>query len=217
MMKRMMEILVIVAMGLSASAAEPAAPSAKTGMAAERAVSGEVATLLSSGRECLLSGKWTEAVALFEKARSLDSGNQEAAFGLSAAFIELKRYSDALPLLEKLAKDLPEHPMVKNNLAWVLLQDKDKTKGSGNAPRAIKLARSAMLDVPSDYSIWNTLGEAYYVSGQFDKALRAAECGLRLSVLAGLTNSPCKDLVVRCRKAAAAASLDKSDGPDETR
>lgn len=175
-------------------------------------VTSEVGTLLASGRECLVGGKWTEAMALFEKARSLDPVSNEAAFGLGAAYIELKRYDEALPLLEKLAKDVPDNPMVKNNLAWVLLHIKGQS--SVNATRAVKLARAALLDVPSDYSVWNTLGEAYYSAGQYDKALRAAQSGLRLSMLAGATNSPCRELFARCRKAAGAASLDTSD-PDQ--
>lgn len=169
-------------------------------------VSGEVAELLSSGRENLQNGKRAEALALFEKACRLDPSSQEAAFGLSAAYLELKRYEEALPILEKLNKDIPDHPMVKNNLAWALLKVKGTTPE--NATRAVKLARAAVLDVPSDYSIWNTLGEAYYATGQFEKGLSAAQSGLRLGQLAGVTNSPCRELAVRCRKAASAASLD---------
>jgi Flp pilus assembly protein TadD len=173
----------------------------------------EVGILLASGRENLIGGKYTEAVALFEKARTLDPTNQEAAFGLSAAFIETKRYEEAVPLLEVLNKSVPDNPMVKNNLAWALIHVKGPIPGG--AGRAVKLARSALIDVPSDYSIWNTLGEAYYAAGDFEKALRAAQSGLRLSALAGITNSPCRELVSRCRKAAGAASLDtmNSDRP----
>jgi len=172
-------------------------------------VSADVADLLSSGRDCLMNGKMTEAQALFEKACSLDPTNNEAAFGLSAAYIELKRYEQALPLLEKLNHEVPDNPMVKNNLAWALLKVKDVS--ATNAVRAVKLARGALLDVPSDYAIWNTLGEAYYATGQFEKGLSAAQSGLRLSQLAGMTNSPCRELMVRCRKAAGAASLDQDN------
>ncbi len=195
---------------LPAFAADTSAPPARVEGPAAADVSGEVGTLMASGRDSLIAGKSTEALALFEKAIALDPKSQEAAFGLSAALMELKRFGEARPVLEKLAREVPDHPMVKNNLAWVLLQD--KTQGStNNAARAIKLARSALLDVPSDYSIWNTLGEAYYAAGQFDKALRAAQSGLRLSDLAGITNSPCRELLIRSRKGA--ASLDKGDEP----
>jgi len=172
-------------------------------------VTGEVADLVSSGRDCLMNGKMTEAQALFEKACNLEPTNNEAVFGLSAAYLELKRFEQALPLLEKLNKAAPDSPMVKNNLAWALLKVKGTTPE--NAMRAVKLARGALLDMPSDFSIWNTLGEAYYATGQFEKGLNAAQSGLRLSQLAGVTNSPCRDLMARCRKAAGAASLEKED------
>jgi len=210
----MKTVIMSVAAGMAAclgmAAEGPLATMEKTAPTpSTREVAGEVGTLLVSGRSCLLDAKWTEAAALFEKACSLDSTNNEAAFGLSAAYIELKRCEDALPLLEKLVKAVPDNPMVKNNLAWVLLNIKGQA--AANAPRAIKLARSALLDVPSDYSIWNTLGEAYYAGGQFDKALRAAQSGLRLSLLAGATNSPCRELVSRCRKAAGASVLEEME------
>ena len=170
----------------------------------------EVSALMIGGRGALGEGRWREAVALFEKIRVLEPLNNEAVFGLSVAYIELKRFADALPLLESLAKAVPDSPMVKNNLAWTLLHVKD---ASGvNTARAVKLSRAAVLDVPSDYSVWNTLGEAYYASGRYDKALNAAESGLRLSRLAGITNSPCRELIVRCRKAAGNAGLDEQNG-----
>jgi len=189
-MKSVIFMVVFGVAGLSMAAEAVPAASAKTS---------EAALLAQSGRECLVSAKWTEAAALFEKARTLDPSSDESAFGLSAAYIGLKRFEEAVTLLEALEKKVPEHPMVRNNLAWALL----KARGAkdGTAERAIKLARSALLDVPSDPSIWNTLGEAYYMAGKFDKALGAARSGLRLSELAGEKNSPCRDLVDRCRKA----------------
>lgn len=207
-MKTKLCMMVWLAGGAVALAGETSAPPVQAAAAAPSITASafEVGTLLSSGRENLVGGKYTEAVALFEKARSLEPSNNEAAFGLSAAFIEMKRYDEALPLLETLNKQVPDNPMVKNNLAWTLLHIKDQAPV--NAPRAVKLARAALLDVPSDFSIWNTLGEAYYAAGNFEKALQAAQSGLRLSALAGITNSPCRELVSRCRKAAGAASLE---------
>jgi len=202
-MKKTFVVMVIMGLAGVLGAAE-AAPDL-TAKAAEAAV------LSRSGRESLMDSKWTEAAALFEKARTLDPASDEAAFGLSAAYIGLKRFEEAITLLEALEKKVPDHPMVRNNLAWALL----KARGNkpGTAERAIKLARSALVDVPSDPSIWNTLGEAYFAAGKYDKAMAAARSGLRLSDLAGETNSPCRDLLERCRKAggkdAAGAAADE--------
>lgn len=197
-------MMVLLSGGMMALAEGTSAPPVKAESKPAQAF--EVGTLLSSGRENLAAGKFTEAAALFEKALSIDPAAHEAAFGLSAAFIELNRYDEALPILEKLNKEVPDNPMVRNNLAWALLHIKGEA--AANAQRAIKLARAALLDVPSDVSVWNTLGEAYYAAGNFEKALQAARSGLRLSVLAGITNSPCSELVTRCRKAAGAAALE---------
>lgn len=161
----------------------------------------EITSLLSSGRQFLQQGKWAEAMALFEKVRSADASNQEAAFGLSAAFIETDRLPEALPLLERLYRELPDNSMVRNNLAWVYAKAKDPAVR--NPEKAVKLAREAVLDVPADASVWNTLAEAYFACGKFDRAVRAAESALRLNMLAGVTNvAPSRELVLRCKRAA---------------
>ena len=219
MMKQKILMVMWIAASVTGFAAGTSAPPVQVEGAitspAGNGKAGEVGTLLSSGRDCLVNGRPTEGLALFEKAFALDPANNEAAFGLSAALLELKRFSEARPVLEKLALNLPDHPMVKNNLAWAILED--KSQKSPDTARAIKLARAALMDVPSDYSIWNTLGEAYYAAGQFEKALRAAQSGLRLSLLAGITNSPCRELSARCRKAAASASTEKDGEPGRSR
>lgn len=206
-MKRMaMVMAVVVATGMLARGQATNAPAEEAPAVKAPAPSSEVSDLLSGGRASLQSEKWTEAVALFEKALKLDPGSQEAMFGLSAAYIQMEKLGDALPLLLTLNRQLPQNPMVKNNLAWIYLKSKDPAvKDTG---KAIKMARDAVLDVPSDYSIWNTLAESYYAGGQFDRALRAAQSALRLSQLAGVTNAASRELVARCRKAAGAASLD---------
>ncbi len=168
---------------------------------AEAPAAADVAPLLRSGRQFLTEGKWVEAAALFEKVRSLDPANQEGAFGLSAAYIETGRMEDALPLLEKLAKDVPDNPMVKNNLAWVYI--KVTNSAARNPEKAVLLARDAVLVVPADYSVWNTLAEAYYACGKYDRAVRAAESAVRLVTLAGVTNAAAySETLTRCKRAA---------------
>jgi len=215
-MKTKLGITVLLAGCVTTGANGTSSPPEQTEAAAITAPadhSAEAGTLVISGRNFLMGGKFTEAVALLEKAHSLQPANIEACFFLSSAYVELKRYGEALPMLEDLLLKLPDNPMVKNNLAWSLLHTKEKS--GQNPARAIKLARTALLAVPSDSdyaaSIWNTLGEAYYAAGRFDKALQAAQSGLSLNLLAGVTNSPCRELVSRSRKAASAASLDDGD------
>lgn len=168
---------------------------------------GEARTLLTSGRELLTAGKSAEAIALLEKAAKLDPRSQEARFLLSAAYIEASRCEDARPILEGLLTDMPDNPMVKNNLAWVYVKSKDPSIKS--AAKAVRLARAAVLDAPSDYMIWNTLSEAYYADGRYDRALQAAQSALRLSLMAGVTNTAnYRELVSRCRSATGKAEGD---------
>jgi len=178
------------------------------------AADGESRTLLTSGRELLAAGNITEAVALLEKARMLEPKSNEAGFLLSAAYIEQGRFEDALPMLELLQKAMPDNPMIKNNLAWVYVKIKDPAVK--NPARAVKLARAAVIDAPADYLIWNTLSEAYYAEGRYDRALRSAQSALRLSVLAGVTNTVSgKDLVARCRRAAGETAAGAADANGE--
>lgn len=208
-----MKLTMILALGLAGCVAAWAGgtsePPAQAQVPAAADVAEDVSALMVGGRTALGEGRWLEAATLFEKIRVLQPSNNEATFGLSAAYLELKRFPDALPLLETLVKAVPDSPMVKNNLAWVLLHVKDAS--GTNTVRAVKLSRAALLDAPSDFSVWHTLAEAYYASGRYDKALAAAENGLRLSLLAGVTNSPCRELVARCRKAAGNAGSDETD------
>lgn len=193
-------------LGLSAAAAaqQTSAPPAKA--AAEPAVTNEAQILIKAGQEKMADEKWTEAAALFEKAHMLSPSNSEAAFGLGTAYSQLGRYKESLPLLEQVFKAYPESPVIENNLAWVYAKAKDPEVR--NPAKAIKLARDAVITVPSDYNIWSTLAEAYFADGQFDRALRSARNALELSQLAGVTNdAPFRDLMDRCEAAAS--------GPEE--
>lgn len=205
MSKRIIGMAVMVALCGYGVMAEEAAP-AKEAVAVKptAAESGESRTLLTSGRELLTQGKIPEAVALLEKARALEPQSNEASFLLSAAYIEQGRFEESLPMLEVLQKSMPENPMIKNNLAWAYVKVKDAAVR--NPGKAIKLARAAVMDTPADYLIWNTLSEAYLADGRYDRALKAAQSALRLSVLAGVTNTASgRDLVARCRRAAGEA------------
>lgn len=204
-----MAVVALCGHGVLAQGAAPAggAPDKAVEVKPAAADAGEAQTLLTSGRELLSRGKITEAVALLEKAKALEPRSNEAAFLLSAAYIEQERLEEALPMLEALQKAMPDNPMIKNNLAWVYVKSKDAAVR--NPGKAVKLARAAVIDEPADYLIWNTLSEAYYAEGRYDRALRAAQSALRLSVLAGVTNTASRrELVARCRRAAGETGRD---------
>ena len=63
---------------------------------------------------------------------------------------------------------------------------------------------------PVDYHVWSTLAEAYYMSTQYDKALRAASEAMRLAQQRGASAADVGEYraqVDKCTKAAAAMSI----------
>jgi predicted Zn-dependent protease len=200
-MKRQAWMAVGLAVCAAAQAQSTSTPPAKADAPSRAAVSNEVYTLMTGARERLGEDKWLEAAALFEKVRTLDPSNTDAAFGLGTAYSQLERYKEALPLLEQVLKEAPQSPVVKNNLAWIYARAKDPA--IRDPARAVRLARDAVLALPADYNIWNTLAESYYAAGTYDRALRAARNAWQLSQLAGVTNdAPFREILTKCRSAA---------------
>jgi Flp pilus assembly protein TadD len=175
---------------------------AETG--ARPAATPELQRLLDEGQRALSAGRWSEAVPAYEKALGLDPANEEVLFGLGTAFSQVGRDQEAARLLERLLAKAPDSAMVKNNLAWLYAKAKDPAVR--NPVQTVKLARDAVLAIPSDYNLWNTLAEAHYAAGHYAQALRRAQIALQLGTLAGVTNTaPFREVVERCRAAAGAS------------
>jgi len=75
---------------------------------------------------------------------------------LSEYYVKKQRISDALQVLERALKSFPDHPEIKGNLAWVLLEEKT------DFDRALDLARTAYDRLPGEAWLMDTLGWAYY-------------------------------------------------------
>ncbi len=166
---------------------------------------------LEQGRAAQAQEQWAEAAEAFRQALALAPQDEEAAFGLATALTNMERYGDAKPLLEGLLKKMPDSAFVKNNLAWVYARASDPQVR--NPALAVKLARDALLAMPAEFNVWNTLAEAYYAAGNYARAERVARQALELGLMAGLTNeAPLREMVERCRAAAAAAEgAEKTD------
>ena len=108
-----------------------------------------------------------------------DPVNKQARFGLGTAYIQLQQYKDALAVLEPMVKEFPKDYFLKNNIAWLYATAKDFSIRNG--AKAVQFAQDALLIAPGDFHLWSTLSEGYYISGKYDKALRAAEVALKLS------------------------------------
>jgi tetratricopeptide (TPR) repeat protein len=111
------------------------------------------------------------AIDAYEQILLLDTDNKEAAYHLSLICIQTKDYQRAELLLLELIKNYPEDFTLMNNLAWIYATAEDP--GMRNGEKAIQYAQTAMVIAPRDYHIWSTLSEAYYSSGDYEKALRA--------------------------------------------
>lgn len=139
-------------------------------------VNPRVQFLLDAGLQYAEEGEHEEAERAYLRALEEDPDNPDIRMRLSTLYILMERYSDALDLLKKLEKEFPDNPMVQNNMAWIY-----STGGKmRNGKLALRHARNAILIYPLAASMWNTLAEAYYVIGDYEKALRSADHALDL-------------------------------------
>jgi tetratricopeptide (TPR) repeat protein len=163
----------------------PAATAAVTNAAAESntvksASQDEITQLLDKAYKRIDYGGVEEAMAIFNDVLKRDPTNKRARFGLGTAYIQMQRYKDALAVLEPLAQEFQGDYFLKNNIAWLYATAKDVSIRNG--AKAVQYAQDALLIAPGDFHVWSTLSEGYYISGQYDKALRAAEEALKLSL-----------------------------------
>ncbi|WP_245569058.1 tetratricopeptide repeat protein [Desulfobacter curvatus] len=75
---------------------------------------------------------------------------------LSEYFVQKQRISDAIHVLERALTSFPDHPKIKGNLAWLLLEEEKEFD------RALDLARTAYDRLPGEAWLMDTLGWAYY-------------------------------------------------------
>jgi tetratricopeptide (TPR) repeat protein len=152
--------------------------------------------------------QFANAANAFKNALKEEPGSKEARFGLGTVYIHLEQYREALEVLDPMTKEFPEDYFLKNNVAWLYATAKDHSVRNG--AKAVALAQDALLDAPRDYHVWSTLSEAYYVLGDYEKAVRAAEEAIRLAADARATEYNMREYrqqVLKCRKAVQAMSL----------
>ena len=171
-----------------AEAPEEAAPgtSATTRTNAPAAVHGdpELDQQVEEASKLLRSGKIDEGIQILKSVLAKDPKHQRGRFELATSYIQQDRYRDALDILEPMAIEFPDDYFLKNNLAWLYATARDPSIRNGE--KAIHVAQDALFIAPNDFHVWSTLSEAYYIAGQYDKALRAAEEALRLATQSGL-------------------------------
>jgi len=153
-------------------------------------------------------GLTDQAVIIYKQILAHDPKNKRARFGVGTAYIQAGRFRDALDVMEPMIDEYPKDYFLKNNIAWLYATARDPTIRNGK--RAVALAQDALLVSPEDYHVWSTLSEAYYVSGEYEKAQRAAEQALQIGRNAGLNDQFLEEYryqIDKTRKAVKAMSV----------
>jgi tetratricopeptide (TPR) repeat protein len=127
--------------------------------------------LLNVAEAYFVEKDYESAVGAYERILEIDPDHQQSRYVIGHVYIDAKQYKKAEALLSELVKDYPEDFKLKNNLAWLYATAEDPTVRDGH--KAIALAQDAMAIEPYDHHVWSTLSEAYYVTGQYEKAYRA--------------------------------------------
>jgi tetratricopeptide (TPR) repeat protein len=128
------------------------------------------------------------AISVYERIIEIDPLNKEARYILGHVYIQAKQYAQAENTLLMMIEENPDEFQLKNNLAWLYATAEDPAFRNGNM--AIQLAQEAMAIAPYDHHVWSTLSEAYYVTGQYEKAYRAIEHMKMLAIRFGKNITP---------------------------
>lgn len=118
-------------------------------------------------------GDLENATSAFERILEIDPTQKDARSILGVIYVNSKNYAAAIENMKGLAEDYPEDYQALNNLAWTYATAEDPAYR--DAVGAIDLAQQALVLAPYDHHIWSTLSEAYFVSGQYEKANRAIQ------------------------------------------
>ena len=152
---------------------------------------------------------FNSAVSAFERVLEIDPTNQRARYTLGHMYINAKQFKKAEAQLLALLDAYPDDYKLLNNLAWLYATSEDRDIRNGE--KAIRLAQDAMVLAPNDHHVWSTLSEAYYVTGQYEKALRAIEHMARVAARygEGITKESIDDYNAQIRKCQRAMETQK--------
>ena len=114
---------------------------------------------------------YEDAIDAYERVLEIDPDHKQARYTVSHVYINANEYEKAIVELNGLLENNPEDYHLMNNLAWLYATAEDPKYRDGT--KAIQLAQNAMVLAPNDHHIWSTLSEAYYITGEYEKAYRA--------------------------------------------
>jgi len=169
-------------------------PEQKTGAS----LNPQVIRLLQDGYQEISAENGVGAVEIFKQVLEIEPDNFSGQFGLATALISIQQNETALDLLLKMHEKVPNDYYVLNNLAWLCATAKDLKIRDGD--KAVLYARAAVVIAPMNHFVWNTLSEAYFVAGQYERALRAAQEALKLAVAQNAPEDKLQDYQKRIDK-----------------
>jgi len=159
-------------------------------------------------------GDFQAAVNTYERILEIDPEHARAKYVVAYIYINAKQYRKAEVLLLALIEERPEDFQLLNNLAWLYATAEDPSMRDGR--KAVKFAQKAMLLAPNDHHVWSTLSEAYYVSGEYEKAYRAIThmASLATRFGKGISEEAVKDYneqIQKCKRALDTANVMTGD------
>jgi tetratricopeptide (TPR) repeat protein len=137
----------------------------------ERTLVNRIDFLMEVAQAYAKEGNLAESINAYERILALEPRHQQCRYLLSHVYITAKEYEKAEGLLFELMEERPNDFTLLNNLAWVYATADDLKIRDGQ--KAIRYAQDAMVLAPNDHHVWSTLSEAYYMTGDYEKAYRA--------------------------------------------
>ena len=113
-------------------------------------------------------GRTDDGIKQFKRALEMRPDYSDAMTNLGALYISRGRFTDAIPLLEKAARDplYKTRTVAQSNLGWALYK-------SGQAEKGIGEIRGALAVAPKYCLGWRQLGTIYSEQGKLDEAGKA--------------------------------------------
>jgi Tfp pilus assembly protein PilF len=113
-------------------------------------------------------GRTEDGAKSFKRALQMRPDYSEAMTNLGALYIARSQFTDAIPLLDKAARDplYKTRTVAQANLGWALYK-------SGQAEKGVGEIRSALAVAPKYCLGWRQLGTIYSEQGKLDEASKA--------------------------------------------
>jgi len=173
--------------------------------------------LLEVANAYIAEKDYVSAVGVYERILEIDPTHPQTRYMVAHIYINAKEYEKAEKMLKSLLEENPTDYKLLNNLAWLYATAENPKIRNGK--KAVRYAQEAMVLAPNDYHVWSTLSEAYYVSGNYEKAYRAIEQMASLAALYGkdLTEESIQEYneqIRKCKRSMDTAKILKSEEED---